>query len=93
MGILEEFYFGNIDPNTQGFDHRSSYGKAMQRISDCESKLTELLEGKEKQLFLDFCNAWSEINGATAVNKFITGFKLGTQFALEATKEDWNHDL
>nr|WP_312072289.1 DUF6809 family protein [Anaerotignum propionicum] len=51
MNILEELYFGNIDPNTQSFDRRSSYGKAMQRILDCKSKLTELLEGKESSCF------------------------------------------
>lgn len=60
---------------------------------DREEKLSSLPEGKEKQLFLDFCNAWSEINGATAVSKFIIGFKLGLQFTAEALKEDWDNDL
>ncbi|MDD3794773.1 MAG: hypothetical protein PHE06_02145 [Lachnospiraceae bacterium] len=56
----------------------------MHRISDCEAKLTELLVGKEKLLFLDFCSTWSEINGAIAVNKFIpegTPLKDGIPFS------------
>jgi hypothetical protein len=93
MNILEEFYFGNIDPNTQSFDSNSRYGQAMQIIADREEKLLVALKGEEKQLFLDFCNAWSEINGSTAVSKFIIGFKLGAQFTAESLKEDWENEL
>lgn len=50
MNILEEFYFGNIDPNTQSFDSSSSYGQAIQVIADREEKFSALLEGKEKMV-------------------------------------------
>lgn len=73
--ILEELYFGNIDPNTSFFPKDSNYGRAMETISDTENKLMELLEGKEKKLFLDFVNAQSEINGILSVEKFMDGFK------------------
>ena len=93
MNILEDFYYGNIDPNTQGFDRHSQVGKAMKILSECEGQLTELLEGKEKKLFLDFCNAWSEVNGGMVVHKFVSGFQLGMQFAIEGMKEDFNDDI
>lgn len=93
MSILEEFYYGNIDPNTQSFDRNSGAYQAMQILSDREEKLCAVLEGKETQLFLDYVNAWSEVNGTTCLAKFITGFKLGAQFTAEASKEDWNRGI
>lgn len=93
MNILEEFYYGNIEVNTQGFDRHSQVGKAMAIIAQREEQLTELLEGKEKKLFLEFCNAWQEVNGSMVVHKFISGFKLGMQFTIEGMKEDWEDDI
>ena len=72
--ILEELYFGNIDMNTQSFDRNSDVSNAMDTLVKVEDKLTELLEGKEKQLFLDYVNAWSEVNAETAVGRFMFVF-------------------
>ena len=88
MRMLEELYFGNIDPNTQTFDRHSNFGKAMQVMSDTEDELLKLLGGKENQLFRDFVKAQSEINGITGVEKFIKGFKLGARIGLEIVSED-----
>ena len=88
MRMIEELYFGNIDPNTQTYDRHSNFGKAMQVMSDTEDELLKLLEGKENQLFRDFVKAQSEINGITGVEKFIQGFKLGARIGLEIVSED-----
>ena len=88
MRMIEELYFGNIDPNTQTYDRHSNFGKAMQVMSDTEEELLKLLEGKENQLFRDFVKAQSEINGITGVEKFIKGFKIGARIGLEIVSED-----
>ncbi|MEG1631196.1 MAG: hypothetical protein RR423_02935 [Hydrogenoanaerobacterium sp.] len=75
--ILEEFYYENIQPNSKQFSRGTDFDKAMHIIGANEDKLTELLSGKEKQLFFDYCSAWNEVNGITAVEKFINGFKIG----------------
>ncbi len=58
--ILEEFYFGNINPSERSYIRDSAYGKAVQTMTENEEKLTELLEGKEKKslsgLPCVFCN-------------------------------------
>lgn len=64
----------------------------METIARREEQLTELLEGKEKKLFLEFCNTWSEVNANMEVHKFISGFKLGMQFAMEGMEADLEHD-
>lgn len=88
MRIIEELYFGNIDPNMKQLDCNSAYEKAMKTFVENEEQLTELLEGKEKQLFYGLLNAHAEISGVTGVERFIDGFKLGSRFMLEVMDEE-----
>jgi len=55
----------------------------MKIISDNEEKLTLLLTGKEKDLFLDFANAHGSANAITAIKNFIIGFRLGVHVGIE----------
>ena len=86
--MLEELFYGNINPNERSFIRDSAYGKAVQTMSESEDKLTELLDGKEKKLFLDLVNAHDLINGTTAMEGFINGFRLGARIALEIMSDE-----
>ena len=81
--MLEELYFGNINPNEKQFDPSSEYAENMQIIADNEEKLTLLLTGKEKDLFLDFVNAQGSVDAITAIENFIIGFRLGVRIGIE----------
>lgn len=86
--MLEELYYGNIRPNDKQFIRNTQFDKAMHVLSENETKLTGLLEGQEKKLFLDLVNAQSEVNGVTAVESFIEGFRLGARIAIEIMNEE-----
>lgn len=86
--ILEELYFGNICPNEKHFDGDSAYGKLAQLLSTNENKLTELLEDKEKKLFLDYANAHNELNATGTMESFTDGFRLGARIMLEILWEE-----
>lgn len=86
--MLEELYYGNIRPNDKQFIRDTQFDKAMHMLSENEAKLTDLLEGQEKKLFLDLVNAQSEVNGVTAVESFINGFRLGARIAIEVMNEE-----
>ena len=77
--ILEELYYGNINPNAKSFQPGSSFHKAVQIVSDNEEKLLLLLTGKEKDLLIDLVNAQSEILGMTSLETF----RLGARFGIE----------
>ena len=77
--MLEEVYFGNINPNTKQFIRGTDYNKAVRTMSECESKLTDLLEGKEKQLLIKMVNAQSEADSIGRLESFIEGFLLGSK--------------
>ena len=49
-----------------------------------EDFLTENLSGESKKKFLEFCNAWSVVNGESNLDSFIMGFRLGANFAYDA---------
>lgn len=74
--ILENLFFGNVDVNTT-FPNTQQYRKAMETICGNETALNEMLDGRAKSLFHGFATAHAEMNGITAVDKFITGFHLG----------------
>ena len=86
--MLEEFYYGNINPNERVFIKDSIYSRAVQTLSENEEKLTELLEGKEKRMLLELINAQNIVDGTTAVESFIHGFRLGARIAIEIMNDE-----
>lgn len=62
-GFIEEFYYGNIDPQARSFEKNKTVQRSMQILSDNEEYLTKELEGESLQKFLDLVNAWSVVNG------------------------------
>ena len=85
--ILEDLYFGNINPNEKQFVRNSDYDKTIQAIAESEDKLNEFLTGKEKSLFLDYVNAQSKINSITAIEYFTDGFRIGAKIMLEVMSD------
>lgn len=82
-GFIEEFYYGNIDPQARSFEKNKSVQRSMQILSDNEEYLTKELEGESLQKFLDLVNAWSLVNGESNLDSFITGFRLGARFTMD----------
>lgn len=82
--VLEDLYFGEIQPNISNYDNNPRLKKCSQIVDENEAILTKLLEGKERKLFLDLVNAQSEVEGICAVEEFINGFKLGARIIAES---------
>ena len=53
-----------------------------------EDFLTENLSGESKKKFLEFCNAWSVVNGESNLDSFIVGFRLGAKFTYDTFISD-----
>ena len=81
--FIRELYFGNINPQSRQFDPNSNYAKALQRMTDNEDKLTALLSGEEKKLFLDYANACSDVLGESVAETFVDGFRIGAHFTVD----------
>ena len=69
--FIEEFYYGNIDPQARSTKQNKTVQKQMEVLMLNEEFLTEELTGENKKKFLDFTNAWSIVNGESNLDSFI----------------------
>ena len=81
--IIEELYYGNIDPQNSGFEDDAGVQRELRTISENEDWLTEHLAGEETERFLDFADAWSAFNGDSTLDGFIIGVRLGARFVFD----------
>ena len=86
--IIEELYYGNIDPQDRGYHPKSPVKKVSDSLNDLEEKLTEQLAGENKALFLRFCNAYAEFMGESELDTFITGFRFVARFMMDTFLSD-----
>ena len=81
--FIEEFYYGNIDPQARSTKQNKTVQKQMEVLMKTEDLLTNALTDEPKKWFLDFANAWSVVNGESNFDSFIMGFRLGANFAYD----------
>ena len=81
--FIEEFYYGNLDPQARSTKHNKAVQKQMEILMLNEAYLTEKLSGESKKKFLDFVNAWGVVNGESNLDSFIMGFRLGANFTYD----------
>lgn len=84
MDILEELFFGTLQPNLPSYVNDTQYGKAVTTVNSVETELLQTLAGVEKNHFLDMVNAYGEMLGITAKESFISGFRMGARFMLDS---------
>lgn len=81
--ILEELYYGNINPSEKQFDRNSDYAKCIKIIADNEESLTASLCDEENHLFSELMKAQYQILITGERERFIEGFKLGVRFIMD----------
>ena len=81
--FIEEFYYGNINPQAQGTKKNKTVQKEMTVLTKTENLLTDSLKDDQKNWFIDFSNAWSIINAESNLDSFIMGFRLGANFTYD----------
>ena len=74
--FIEEFYYGNIDPQARSTKQNKAVQKQMEVLMLNEDFLTERLSGENKKKFLDFVNAWGVVNGESNLDSFYDGVSL-----------------
>lgn len=80
---LKALYYGNLAL----FDHPLPSGSPMRKLSahltQCETKLKELLNEDGKTQLEDLLQTQQEMDSVTAEENFILGFRLGVQIMAE----------
>ncbi len=83
LRFIEDFYYGNIDPQARNTRANKAMSTEMQTLSATEKFLTEKLTDENKSKFIDYVNAWSVVNGESNLDSFIMGFRLGARFTAD----------
>lgn len=87
MRILEEFWYGNIEPTEYDTSSCKEYKKMLELIYRNEEKLQATMTDEQKELFSRNTDAVREHQMATDSLIFQNGFKLGVRIMLEVMEE------
>ncbi len=88
MQILEEFWYGNINPAERPFQRQRRFDKAFRMLTKNEEKLLESLNEQEKELLEKYKACYDEMIQTTECQTFIKGFKLGARFVMACFEND-----
>ncbi len=89
-GFIEEFYYGNIEPQACNSELNKELKKMLNALTEKEELLTSTLNGEEKDLFSEYVNAYNEFVSLSIVDGFISGFRLGARFTYDTFVESEN---
>ena len=90
MRILEEFWYGNIEPTEYDTSSCKEYKKLMELICRNEEKLQATMTDEQKELFSKYADCVREYQTITDCLIFQNGFKLGARIMLEVMEEQLN---
>ena len=87
MKILEEFWYGSIEPTDYDISSRKECKKLQELICRNEEKLRATMTGEQKELFEKYADCVREHQTITDCLIFQNSFKLGARMMLEVMEE------
>ena len=81
--IIEEFYYGNIEPQQLTTEITPKLKKKLSALAKKEEELSAMLPEKEKELFVNYVLAYNEFTSIGNSDSFISGFRLGARFTYD----------
>lgn len=86
--VLEDFYYGNLTPSEKEMRPGSELQRAVSSSARCESQLADGLDEAQQSLLTKLVKAQHEIDGITAAENFILGFRLGVRLMAECMDDN-----
>ena len=71
--IIEELYYGNIDPQELNSELSAKLKKKFSNLAEKEEQLTARLNGEDKALFQNYVSAYIEFSTSSNADSFISG--------------------
>ena len=87
MNILEEFWYGNIEPAKYDASSGKEYKELLQLISRNEDKLLATMTEEQKELFSLYADSVREFQDMAECLLFQNSFRLGARMMLEVMEE------
>ena len=86
MNILEEFWYGNIEPSEYDISSSKEYKELLQLISRNEEKLLATMTDTQKDLFAKYADCVREYQVMAECLLFQNSFRLGGRMMLEVMR-------
>ena len=83
MRILEDFWYGNIEPTEYDTSPCKEYEKALQLINRNEEELHATMTDAQKELFSRYADSVREFQDMAESLLFQNSFRLGARMMLE----------
>lgn len=87
MSLLEEFWYGNIEPMEYDTSSSKEYKKLLELICRDEEKLKATMTDEQKELFEKYTDCVREYQIITDYLLFQNSFKLGARMMVEVMEE------
>lgn len=87
MSILEEFWYGNIEPADYDATPSKEYKEMLQLISRNEDKLLATMTDTQKELFTRYADCVREYQTIAECMLFQNSFRLGARMMLAVMDE------
>ena len=87
MNILEEFWYGNIEPAEYDVSPSKEYKEMLHLISQNEDKLLATMTDSQKELFTRYADCVREYQAMAECLLFQNSFRLGAKIMLEVIEE------
>ena len=83
MSILEEFWYGNIEPAEYDSSPSKEYKEQLQLISRNEDKLLATMTDAQKELFTKYVDCVREYQTKAECQLFQNSFRLGARMMVD----------
>ena len=90
MRLLEDFWYGNIDPREYDKSSCSECKEAFRLLVKNEEKLQATFSDEQKELFARYTDCISEYQTLAECKLFQHSFSLGVRMMAEALEEQQN---
>ena len=87
MRLLEEFWYGNIEPTEYGVDVCKERKAALLLITKNEEKIQATMTDEQKELFARYTDSVREYQTMSECLLFQNSFKLGARMMLEVMEK------
>ena len=87
MNILEEFWYGNLDPAEYDASPSEDYKELIRLISRNEEKLLDTMTDAQKDLFSRYQDCIREFQAMAESLLFQSSFRLGARIMLEVMEQ------
>lgn len=87
MSVLEDFWYGNIEPSQYDTSSVKEYKEALRKICRNEERLQDVLTDALKTLFVQYLDSVREFQTMADCLLFQNSFRLGARMMLEILEE------